>query len=73
LFLEDFYVLPEYRKNGFGSQLFDGIVSIAKKRGAKRIDWIVLTWNEPAINFYKKQNAEIHSQWHQCRLMVDEK
>lgn len=63
LYLEDFYVLPEYRGTGIGSQLFDEVVQIAKERGVKRMDWQVLDWNEPALNFYRKKQAVLDPEW----------
>lgn len=68
LYLEDFYVLPEHRRSGIGSRLFDEVVQIAKDRGVKRMDWQVLDWNEPAINFYKKKNAVLDPEWINGRL-----
>lgn len=68
LYLEDIYILPEFRKHGIGSQLFDLVVQIAKKEGVKRMDWQVLEWNEPAIEFYKKKNAILDSEWINGRL-----
>lgn len=63
LYLEDFFILPEYRRSGIGSQLFDKVVEIAKERGVKRMDWQVLEWNEPAINFYQKKKAVLDPEW----------
>ncbi|MEN9442253.1 MAG: hypothetical protein RLZ33_2330 [Bacteroidota bacterium] len=63
LYLEDFYVLPELRGEGIGSLLFDRVVEIAKDRGVKRMDWQVLEWNEPAIQFYQKKDAVLDSEW----------
>jgi GNAT superfamily N-acetyltransferase len=68
LYLEDFYVLPEYRRGGIGAQLFQVIVDVAKSRGVKRMDWQVLEWNEPAIEFYKKQEAILDPEWINGRL-----
>ena len=68
LYLEDFFVLPEYRRSGIGSALFDKVVSIAKERGVKRMDWQVLEWNEPALNFYKKKNAILDPEWINGRI-----
>ncbi|WP_430405155.1 N-acetyltransferase family protein [Fluviicola sp.] len=51
LYLEDFYVKPEFRRGGIGSRLFTHVVEIAKKWDAKRMDWQVLDWNEPALSF----------------------
>ena len=63
LYLEDFFVLPEYRGAGIGSQLFDAVVSLAKERGVKRMDWQVLDWNTPALNFYEKKKAHLDPEW----------
>lgn len=63
LYLEDFYVLPELRGEGIGSLLFNRVVEIAKDRGVKRMDWQVLEWNEPAIQFYQKKDAVLDSEW----------
>lgn len=67
-YLEDFFVLPEYRRGGIGSLLFDEVVKIAKGRKVKRMDWQVLDWNEPAINFYKKKNAVLDPEWINGRI-----
>lgn len=68
LYLEDFYVLPEMRGSGFGSKLFDEVVEIAKLKDVKRMDWQVLDWNEPAIEFYKKKNALLDPEWINGRI-----
>lgn len=68
LYLEDFYIQPEFRRGGIGSVLFEKVVSIAKERGVKRMDWQVLDWNEPAISFYKKQEAILDPEWLNGRL-----
>ena len=68
LYLEDFYVLPEYRSLKIGSQLFDRVVEIAKEKGVKRMDWQVLEWNELALNFYKGKQAILDPEWVNGRL-----
>lgn len=68
LYLEDLYVKPEFRRQNIGGQLFKEVVRIAKQTGVRRMDWQVLNWNEPAIKFYKKQNALLDPQWINCRL-----
>lgn len=68
LYLEDFYILPEHRRGGIGTQLFQKVVDIAKSRGVKRMDWQVLEWNEPALHFYKKQEAVLDGEWINGRL-----
>lgn len=59
VYLEDLYVVPEMRKTGLGVALIKHLTSLAKSRGCERMDWQVLTWNEPAIRFYQKIGAEI--------------
>lgn len=71
VYLEDLYVLPEYRKDGVGSMLFDAIVDVAKERKVKRLDWQVLDWNEPAINFYKKKGALLDGEWLNGRMFFE--
>ncbi|TNE56070.1 MAG: GNAT family N-acetyltransferase [Bacteroidetes bacterium] len=71
LYLEDFYVLPEYREKKIGSQLFDQVVEIAKKRGVKRMDWQVLEWNELALRFYERKQAILDPEWVNGRLFFD--
>lgn len=68
LYLEDFYVLPEYRSLKIGSKLFDDVVKIAKEKGVKRMDWQVLEWNELALNFYKGKQAILDPEWVNGRL-----
>lgn len=68
LYLEDLFVLPEYRKEGVGGLLFDEVVATAKRWKAKRMDWQILDWNEPALSFYKKKNANLDSGWVNGRL-----
>ena len=68
LYLEDFYIQPEFRRGGMGSLLFTKVVEIAKKRGVKRMDWQVLDWNTPAIAFYRKHNSELDPEWMNGRL-----
>ena len=64
LHLEDLYVKPEYRKAGLGKELFDKVVDEAAKQNVGRMEWTVLEWNEPALNFYKKYNATLDPEWH---------
>lgn len=68
LYLEDFYIKPDFRRGGIGSELFNRVVEIAKKWKVKRMDWQVLDWNEPAIEFYKKHQAVLDPEWVNGRL-----
>ncbi len=63
LYLEDIIIKEEFRKIGVGSQLFEATIQVAKKEKVKRMEWQVLDWNEPAIQFYKKYNAELDKEW----------
>ena len=67
-YLEDLYVQEKYRGHGIGSKLFDFLIREAKKQGAKRMGWQVLDWNKPAIEFYKKLQAEFDDEWINVRL-----
>jgi GNAT superfamily N-acetyltransferase len=71
LYLEDLYVLPEFRRIGAGSALFERVIDEAKKRKVRRMDWQVLDWNEPAIEFYKKKGALLDPEWINGRLFFD--
>ena len=68
LYLEDFYVQPTHRKKGIGELLFNQTIEIAKSLKAKRMDWQVLSWNEIAMNFYKKQGTILDTGWVQGRI-----
>jgi len=63
LYLEDLYVKPEYRGKGYGRKLLLKLVEIAKERDCNRLDWTVLKWNEPSIDFYKRLGAEPMDDW----------
>lgn len=68
LYLEDIYIEPNYRRFGIGRELFLILVEEAKKMGAKRMDWQVLDWNTPAIEFYKSLGAHLDPEWVNGRL-----
>ncbi len=72
LYLEDLYVLPEYRGTGAGSKLFDTVVSIADERNCSRMDWQVLDWNTDAIAFYERKGALIDKEWYNGRMFFPE-
>jgi len=63
MYLEDLIVTNEYRGKGIGKLLMDRLIEEAKEKGWKAIIWQVLEWNEPAINFYKKYNANFDPEW----------
>ena len=59
IYLEDLFVKPKFRGKGIGKALLLKLVELAKNRNCGRVEWCVLDWNEPAINFYKELGAEI--------------
>lgn len=62
-FLEDIIVTESKRGMGIGHALFQAVIGAAKERNSARIEWQVLDWNEPAINFYKKYDAALDPEW----------
>ena len=68
LYLEDLYIKPERRGNGYGRKLLVHLAQIATERRCGRMEWAVLDWNAPAINFYKKLDAEPMNEWTVFRL-----
>ncbi|HEX2534573.1 MAG TPA: GNAT family N-acetyltransferase [Chitinophagaceae bacterium] len=72
MYLEDLIVTEEMRGKGLGKLLFDRLVNEARRRKLNGIQWQVLEWNEPAINFYKKYNAAFDPEWINCAVSVSE-
>jgi GNAT superfamily N-acetyltransferase len=68
IYLEDLYVRPEYRGKGYGRALLARLAAIARERDCGRLEWAVLTWNEPAIGFYKSLGARPLDEWIVFRL-----
>jgi GNAT superfamily N-acetyltransferase len=68
IYLEDIVVTESERGNGIGHQLFQAVIGVAKERNSARMEWQVLDWNEPAINFYKKYNANLDGEWYNGKL-----
>ena len=68
LYLEDLFVRPEMRGKGYGRALLERLAQIAKERGCGRMEWAVLDWNEPAIQFYRKLGAQPMEEWTVFRL-----
>jgi GNAT superfamily N-acetyltransferase len=68
LYLEDLFVRPEMRGKGYGRALLERLARIAKERGCGRMEWAVLDWNEPAIQFYRKLGAQPMDEWTVFRL-----
>ena len=72
LYLEDLFVVPEWRGKGVGKQLLVHIASIAESRKCGRMEWAVLDWNESAIAFYRRMGAHVLDEWRICRLTGSE-
>ena len=68
MYLEDLYVTEQMRSKGLGKLLFDRLMREAQQRKLNGMQWQVLEWNEPAINFYKKYNAAFDSEWINCAV-----
>lgn len=68
LFLEDLFVLPEHRRAGIGRALLSELAAQAVGTGAARLEWNVLDWNEPAIEFYRSLGAVAKEEWTTFRL-----
>ncbi len=72
LFLEDLYVGAEHRGAGAGKALLQHLAKLAVESGCGRFEWNVLTWNEPAIQFYQSIGAKAQEQWVGYRLSGEE-
>ncbi|HEY6070571.1 MAG TPA: GNAT family N-acetyltransferase [Chthoniobacterales bacterium] len=72
LYLEDLFVRPEHRGKGYGRALLIELAKIARERNCGRMEWAVLNWNEPAIEFYRKLGAKPMDEWTVFRLTRDE-
>ena len=68
IYLEDLYVIPEYRGRGFGKSVLKELARIALDRGCGRLEWWCLDWNQPSIQFYLSLGAEPMSDWTVYRM-----
>jgi GNAT superfamily N-acetyltransferase len=68
IYLEDLFVEPEYRGRGYGKALLARLARIAKERDCGRVDWAVLDWNQPSIDFYLGIGAKGLDDWRMFRL-----
>ena len=68
MYLEDFLVTEKLRGRGIGKKLFDQLIEEARQKNFTGIVWQVLEWNEPAINFYKKYQANFDGEWVNCAI-----
>jgi GNAT superfamily N-acetyltransferase len=71
IYLEDVFVLPEFRARGIGKALLKRLAAIALEKGCGRMKWQVLDWNTPAIDFYTTLGAEFMDEWRTVRIHGD--
>jgi GNAT superfamily N-acetyltransferase len=71
LYLEDLFVVPEWRGRGIGRLLLTHLARVAVERDCGRMEWSVLDWNEPAIGFYERLGARLMTEWRICRVTGD--
>ena len=68
IYLEDLFVEPEFRGRGIGKALLERVAAMAVEKGCERLEWAVLDWNTPAIEFYRAMRAEFMDEWRIVRL-----
>lgn len=68
IYIEDIFVRPEFRGRGLGKAFFLYLAALARERDCGRIEWAVLDWNEPAIEFYRRLGARPMDEWRVFRL-----
>jgi ribosomal protein S18 acetylase RimI-like enzyme len=68
IYLEDLFVQPEFRGLGIGKALLKKVAAIAMEKGCQRLQWEVLDWNTPAIEFYRAMGAEFLDEWRNVRV-----
>lgn len=71
IYLEDIFIRPAFRRKGIGKALMEHLARQCTARGAAHLQWSVLDWNTPSINFYKSLGAMLKDEWTICRLGGD--
>lgn len=71
IYLDDIIVTESLRGKGIGKQLFEEVIRVAKKMKVRKLEWQVLEWNKPAINFYKKYSTIFDNEWINCKLVFE--
>jgi GNAT superfamily N-acetyltransferase len=72
IYLDDIIVTEQYRRKGVGTLLMDEMIRVAKIEKATKLEWQVLNWNDPAIEFYRKYQVYFDSEWINCMLSKDQ-
>ena len=71
IYLDDIIVTESLRGHGIGKELFEAVVGVAKKMKVRKLEWQVLEWNKPAVNFYKKYSTVFDNEWINCKLVFE--
>ena len=71
IYLDDIVVTRAFRGHGIGKKLFEQVIDVAKKMKVRKVEWQVLNWNEPAIDFYKKYSTVFDNEWINCKLVFE--
>ncbi len=66
--LEDLIVTEKYRGKGIGKALYDKVLEYGVESGKQRVEWVVLDWNTPAIDFYKSTGVTMSEEWNICQM-----
>ncbi|MBI3854524.1 MAG: GNAT family N-acetyltransferase, partial [Planctomycetes bacterium] len=70
LYLEDVFILPDHRRGGIGRKFFEELHRAARREKCGRLEWVVLDWNTPALNFYRKLGAKPLDDWITFRIVL---
>jgi GNAT superfamily N-acetyltransferase len=68
IYLDDIVVTEKHRQKGIGMALIKALIKVAKQEKVRKLEWQVLKWNTPAIEFYKKLNTLFDDEWLNCKL-----
>jgi ribosomal protein S18 acetylase RimI-like enzyme len=71
IYLDDLIVTGSMRREGIGKKLFEAVIAAAKKMQVRKLEWQVLNWNKPAINFYKKYSTLFDDEWVNCKIAFE--
>jgi len=71
LYLDDIIVTESMRGKKIGKKLFAEVIAVAKKMKVRKLEWQVLNWNEPAVNFYKKYSTVFDNEWVNCKIVFE--